>query len=127
LKTGTTKKISVGLGFLQGTNRALVILTADCKNMPCVGPDGAPKGKHLCQGTVKNMPVFSDTNTQVVSFTCVANLTKGKNYWLSIQSPANSDLAWSYSNSARAGIVLGENDSWGAYQSQQPTGALTIQ
>jgi hypothetical protein len=127
LKTGTTKKITLGLGFAQGTNRSLVILTTDCKNMPCTGPDGAPKGKRLCQGTVTNMPIFSDTNTQVVSFKCVANLTKGKNYWISIQSPANSELSWNYSNSARAGVVLGENDRWGTYQSRQPTGALTIQ
>jgi hypothetical protein len=127
LKTGTTKKISLGLGFVQGTNRSLVILTSDCKNLPCTTPDGAPKGKRLCQGTVKNMPIFSDTNTQMVSFSCVAKLTKGKNYWVFIQSPANSELAWNYSISARAGIVLGENDSWGTYQSQQSTGALTIQ
>jgi hypothetical protein len=127
LKTGTTKKISLGLGFVQGTNRSLVILTTDCKNLPCTTPDGAPKGKRLCQGTVRNMPNFSDTNTQVVSFNCAAKLTKGKNYWIFIQSPVNSELAWNYSNSARAGIVLGENDSWQSYQNQQSTGALTIQ
>jgi hypothetical protein len=127
LKTGTTKKVSVGLGWVKGTNRSLVILTTDCKNKPCTTPDGAPKGKRLCQGTVKNMPVFSDTSTQVVSFSCVAKLTKGKNYWVYIQAPAKSELSWNYSNSAHAGVVLGENDGWGAYQSQQPTGALTIQ
>jgi hypothetical protein len=127
LKTGTTKKISLGLGFVQGTNRSLVILTKDCNNMPCTNPDGAPKGKRLCEGTVKNMPIFSDTTTQVVSFACAAQLTKGKKYWVLIQPPAKSDLAWNFSNSALAGIVLGDNDSWGAYQSQQSTGALTIQ
>jgi hypothetical protein len=127
LKTGTTKKISLGLGFVQGKNRSLVILTKDCKNMPCTNPDGAPNGKRLCQGTVKNMPIFSDTNTQVVSFKCSTKLTKGKNYWVLIQPPAKSDLAWNFSNSAQAGIMLGDNDSWGTYQSQQPTGALTIQ
>ena len=127
LKTGTTKKITLGLGFVQGTNRSLVILSADCKNLPCISPDGAPKGKRLCQGTVKNMPIFSDTNSQVVSFNCVAKLTKGKNYWVSVLSPANSDLAWNYSSSARAAIVLGENDRWDALQTQQSTGALTIQ
>jgi hypothetical protein len=73
------------------------------------------------------MPIFSDTSTQVVSFKCVTNLTKGKNYWVSIQAPSKSDLSWNYSNSALAGIVLGENDRWGTYQSPQPIGALTIQ
>jgi len=32
-----------------------------------------------------------------------------------------------FSISAQAGIVLGDNDRWGTYQSQQSTGALTIQ
>ena len=127
LKTGTTKKISLGLGFVQGTNRSRVTLTADCKNAPCVSPDGAPQGKRLCQGTVKNMPIFSDTTTQVVSFQCVAKLTKGKNYWILIQAPPASDLAWNFSLSANAGIVLGQNDTWGSYTTQQPTGALTVQ
>jgi hypothetical protein len=127
LKTGTTKKISLGLGFVQGTNRSLVILTKDCNNKPCANPDGAPQGKRLCQGTVKNMPIFSDTNTQVVSFNCAAQLTKGKKYWVLIIGPPDADLAWSFSVSALGGIALGDNDRWGAYQSQQPTGALTIQ
>ena len=127
LKTGSTQKISLGLGFVQGTNRSLVILTADCKNMPCTNPDGAPKAKHLCEGTVKNMPIFSDTTTQLVSFKCTAKLTKGKNYWVLILPPPDADLAWNFSSSALAGIVLGDNDRWGAYQSQQPIGALRIQ
>ena len=127
LKTGTTRKITLGLGFVQGTNRALVILTKDCKNKPCTNPDGAPKANRLCQGTVKNMPIFSDSNTQVVSFNCAAQLTKGKKYWVLIVAPPDADLAWNFSISAQAGIVLGHNDSWGSYQTKQPTGALTIQ
>jgi len=127
LKTGTTKKISLGLGFVKGTNRSLVILTKDCKNKPCINPDGAPQGNRLCQGTVKNMPIFSDSNTQVVSFNCAAQLTKGKKYWVLIVAPPDADLAWNFSISAQAGIVLGDNDRWGTYQSQQSTGALTIQ
>ena len=127
LKTGTTKKITMGLGFVQGTNRSLVILTKDCKNKPCINPDGAPQANRLCQGTVKNMPIFSDSNTQVVSFSCAAQLTKGKKYWVLIVAPPDADLAWNFSISAQAGIVLGDNDRWGTYQSKQPTGALTIQ
>jgi hypothetical protein len=127
LKTGTTSKISLGLGFVQGTNRSLVILTKDCKNKPCTNPDGAPQANRLCQGTVKNMPIFSDTNTQVVSFNCAAQLTKGKKYWVLILPPPDAELAWNFSISAMGGIALGDNDRWGAYQSQQSTGALTIQ
>jgi hypothetical protein len=73
------------------------------------------------------MPIFSDSNRQVVSFNCAAQLTKGKKYWVLIQPPVKSDLAWNFSNSAQAGIVLGHNDTWGTYQSRQSTGALTIQ
>jgi hypothetical protein len=127
LKTGTTKKITLGLSFVQGTNRSLVILTKDCKNKPCTNPDGAPQANRLCQGTVKNMPIFSDSNTQVVSFGCAAQLTKGKKYWVLIVAPPDADLAWNFSISAQAGIVLGDNDRWGTYQSKQPIGALTIQ
>jgi hypothetical protein len=127
LKTGTTQKITLGLGFVQGTNRSLVILTKDCKNKPCTNPDGAPQANRLCQGTVKNMPIFSDSNTQVVSFNCAAQLTKGKKYWVLMVAPPDADLAWNFSLSAQAGIVLGHNDSWGTYQSKQPAGALTIQ
>jgi hypothetical protein len=127
LKTGATKKITLGLGFVQGTNRSLVILTKDCKNKPCTNADGAPQANRLCQGTVKNMPIFSDSNTQVVSFGCAAQLTKGKKYWVLIVAPPDADLAWNFSISAQAGIVLGDNDRWGTYQSKQPTGALTIQ
>jgi hypothetical protein len=104
-----------------------VILTNDCNNKPCTNPDGAAQGNRLCQGTVKNMPIFSDINTQVVSFQCTAQLTKGKKYWVLILAPPDADLAWNFSVSALAGIVLGDNDRWGAYQNQQPTGALTIQ
>jgi hypothetical protein len=127
LKTGTTRKISLGLGFVQGTNRSLVILTRDCKNKPCTNPDGAPQANRLCQGTVRNMPIFSDSNTQVVSFNCAAQLTKGKKYWVLILAPPDADLAWNFSLSAMGGIVLGDNDKWGAYQNPQSTGALTIQ
>jgi hypothetical protein len=127
LKTGITRKISLGLGFVQGTNRSLVILTKDCNNKPCTNPDGAPKANRLCQGTVKNMPIFSDTNSQVVSFNCAVTLTKGKKYWVLIVAPPDADLAWNFSSSAQAGIVLGHNDRWGAYQSHNSTGALTIQ
>ena len=70
---------------------------------------------------------FPDTNSQVVSFNCAATLTKGKKYWVLIVAPPDADLAWNFSSSAQAGIVLGHNDRWGAYQSHNSTGALTIQ
>ena len=89
-------------------------------------PDGLPKSKQLCHGTVKNMPTFGTTGTTVVSFRCVAKLAKGKNYWVLMQSPANSWLAWNTSDAAMGLGYLGENDSW-VNDGTQPMGALKVQ
>jgi len=123
VKSGTTKKISVGLSFVTGTNGAFVDMDKDCSNLPCGNPDGS---KHLCQGKVKDIPNLGSTSTKVVSIKCVAKLTKGKPYWVFIQSEANSWEGWNYSNSATGGFVEGTNDTWGSYYSGQPVGALTI-
>ncbi len=125
-KSGTTKKISVGLGFIQGTNTTLIELVKDCNNKPCTNPDGLPKSAQLCHGTVRNMPTFGTTGTTVVSFPCVAKLTKGKNYWVLMQSPANSWLAWNTSDAAMGPGYFGENDSW-VNAGTQPMGALIVQ
>jgi hypothetical protein len=125
-KSGTTKKITVGLGFIQGTNATLIELIEDCDNKPCTNPDGLPKSKQLCHGTVKNMPTFGTTGTTVVSFKCVAKLVKDKNYWVLMQSPANSWLAWNTSNVAMGLGYFGENDKW-VKAGTQPMGALTVQ
>jgi hypothetical protein len=125
-KSGTTKKITVGLGFIQGTNSTLIELIKDCNNKPCTNPDGLPKSKQLCHGTVKNMPTFGTTGTTVVSFKCVAKLTKGTNYWVLLQSPPNSWLAWNTSNVAMGHGYFGENDKW-VDAGTQPMGALTVQ
>jgi hypothetical protein len=125
-KSGTTRKISVGLGFIQGTNTTLIELVKDCNNKPCTNPDGLPKSKQLCHGTVKNMPTFGTTGTIVVSFKCVAKLAKGKNYWVLMQSPANSWLAWNTSDAATGPGYFGENDKW-VDAGTQPLGALKIQ
>jgi len=125
-KSGTTKKITVGLGFIQGTDSTLIELIEDCDNKPCTNPDGLPKSKQLCHGTVKNMPAFGTTGTTVVSFKCVAKLTKGKNYWVLMQSPANSWLAWNTSDAELGHGYFGENDKW-VDAGTQPMGALTIQ
>jgi hypothetical protein len=125
-KSGTTKKITVGLGYISGTNSTLIELVNDCKNKPCTNPDGLPKSQQLCHGTVKNMPTFGTTGTIVVSFKCVAKLTKGKNYWVLMQSSANSWLAWNTSDAELGLGFLGENDKW-VNDGTQPMGALMIQ
>jgi hypothetical protein len=122
LKSGTTKKISVGLGFVTGTNGGIVTLDRDCKGVPC----GTIDKTKLCRGKVKNLPTFGSTSTTVVSFKCVATLKKGKPYWVYIESLGNSWLAWNLSSSAVGGLIEGTNDVWGAPSSSQPVGALTI-
>lgn len=126
LKTGTTKTISVGVGFVTGTNGGTVYLTKDCKSLPCSSPDGKPKGKVLCSGKIKNLPNFGSTSTTVETFKCKAKLTKKKLYWVFVDSEANSWLAWNLSNSALAGFVEGTNDVWGTFSSGAQVGALTI-
>jgi len=131
LKTGTTKKITLGVGFVTGTNTTLVELVTDCssngKAEPCTNPDGKPKKDVLCHGTIKNMPTFGSTGTTTVSIKCAASLTKGTNYWVLLQSPANSWLAWNYSNSATGNVTLGYNDVWTYFDTNSSIGALTVQ
>jgi hypothetical protein len=122
LKSGTTKKISVGLGWVTGTNGGIVILDKDCKGIPC----GTIDKTNLCKGKVKNLPTFGTTSTTVVSFKCVATLKKGKPYWVYIQSLSDSWLAWNLSNSALGGLIEGTNDVWGTPSSGAQVGALTI-
>jgi hypothetical protein len=56
---------------------------------------------------------------------CKAKLTKGKPYWVFVDSDANSWLAWDLS-AATGGLVEGTNDVWGSPSSGQPVGGLAI-
>ncbi len=123
LKTGTTKKLSMGIGYVEGTNSTIIILDKDCKNAPC----GTIDKTNLCKGTAKNMPNFGSTGTTVVSIKCKAKLTKKKLYWVYPQSPANTWLAWNLSASGLGGLIEYTNDAPGPYYSGQPVGALEIQ
>jgi len=131
LKTGTTKKITVGVGFVEGTNTTLVDLVTDCSTKsqaePCTKPDGKPKKDVLCHGTIKNMPTFGSSSTTTVSFKCAASLTKGTNYWVLMQSPDNSWLAWNYSNSTIGDDTIGYNGVWTYFYTTYDVGALTVQ
>jgi hypothetical protein len=122
LKSGTTKKISVGLGFVTGTNGAIVVLDKDCKGIPC----GKIDQTNLCKGKVKNLPTFGSTSTTVVSFKCAVPLKKGKTYWVYVESLSNSWLAWNLSLSALGEVIEGTNDVWGTPSSGASVSALTI-
>jgi hypothetical protein len=121
-KTGTTARIKVGVGFVTGTNGGIVILDRDCKGVPC----GKIDSTHLCKGKIKNLPNFGSTSTTTVGFKCVANLKKGKPYWVYVQSDSNSWLAWNLSTSALGGLIEGTNDVWGTPSNNASVGALTI-
>ena len=120
LKSGTTKKIGVTVGFVTGTNGAIVVLDKDCKNLPC----GTIDKTHLCRGTLKNLFNFGSQYT-VETFKCAVTLTKGKAYWVYVQSDANSWLAWNTS-AATGGLIEGTNDAWGSYSSGASVGGLAI-
>lgn len=122
LKSGTTKKITVTVGWVTGTNGGIVDLDNDCKGVPCGNTDGS---KHLCQGQLKNMYTFGNTIVPE-SFKCATPLKKGKLYWVYVRSAANSWLAWNLSPTATGGLIEGTNDVWGSPSSGQPVGGLAI-
>jgi hypothetical protein len=122
LKSGTTKSISVGVGFVAGTNGGKVTLDKDCKGVPC----GTIDRTHLCRQTIHNLPNFGSTSTIVESFRCVTKLKKGQPYWVYVESLDNSWLAWNLSTSALGGLIEGTNDVWGTPSSNANVGALKI-
>jgi len=123
LKSGTTSKISVGVGFVTGSNNAArVTLDKDCSGVPC----GTIDKTHMCRGKISNLPTFGSTSTIVKSFKCAVTLKKGKPYWVYVESLADSWLAWNLSASATGGLIEGTDDVWGTPASGQPVGALRV-
>jgi hypothetical protein len=79
-------------------------------------------GCHL-RRKVFEFAVFRET----IKCTKKAMLTKGKTYWVYVQSDANSWLGWNYSDLATGGFVEGNNDVWGTpTESGNPVGGLAI-
>jgi hypothetical protein len=120
LKSGTTTRIGVTVAFVEGTNGAIVVLDKDCKNIPC----GKIDKTHLCMGKIKNLYNTGDPY-RVENIKCAVKLTKGKAYWVYVESDANSWLAWDLS-AATGGFIEGIDDVWGTYSSGQPVGGLAI-
>jgi hypothetical protein len=122
MKTGTTSRIRVGVGAVVGAPRAIVVLDKDCNGIPC----GTIDKTSLCKGRIVNLPTFGSTSTTTRSFPCKVHLTKGKPYWVYVESLSNSWLAWNLSASATGGLIEGTNDVWGTPSSGASVGALTI-
>jgi len=116
-KSGLLSYITVAVGFVTGTNGAKVTLTKECgkegSDKPC-GIDG--KGG-LCTATIKNLPNFGSSCTVTETFKCPGKkkLTKGKDYYVYVESLDNSWLAWNLSDAANnaGGVIEGTNDVWG--------------
>jgi hypothetical protein len=121
LKAGTTSKVGVTVGFVEGTNGAIVDVDKSCKNLPCGNPDGS---KHICQGKITNRFTFGDAYT-VETIKCKIKVKKGELLWVYNQAEANSWLAWDIS-AALGGGVEGTNDVWGTYDSSENVGGLAI-
>jgi hypothetical protein len=126
LKTGVSKKITLGLTYVNGTNAAVGFLSQDCGGAPCTTPDGQPEAIRLCTGRVVKMPTFQSTHTTTVSFDCKAQIEQGQKYWVILQSLTNSGLAWNLSNSATGAVYDGLLDSW-LNLGIRRTGAMTVE
>jgi len=121
-KSGTIAKIAVTVGFVTGTNGAIVDLDADCAGIPCGNADG---GKHLCQGKIANLYTFGSAVVPE-TFKCKKKTTlkAKKAYWVYIQSDSNSWLAWN--QSVGAGLLIeGVDDVWGV-PAQSVLGGLAV-
>jgi len=126
LMSGTTTKITLGVGYLKGTNAVSVVLTQDCAGTPCTDPDGQPSSERLCMTKGGLLPKFGKTSTKTKSFPCKASLQEGQKYWVILQSGSPSYLGWNLSNSATGPVFLGEKDVW-YNDGTQSLGAMTIQ
>jgi hypothetical protein len=124
--TGTSSKITVGVGYVNGANLLVAVLAEDCAGAPCTTPDGTPTNDRLCISKAGKMPKFGSTDTITVSLPCQAPLSRGKKYWVILQAQANSGLAWNLSNSATGAVYDGVLDSW-VNLGTRHLGALTVQ
>jgi hypothetical protein len=124
LKSGIVHKVSVGYGFVTGTNGGTVTLDKDCSGIPC----GTIDKTNICRGKVSNLPNFGSTSTTVVTIKCKGKkrLKKGSTYWVYVETPANTWNAWNLSLSATSSVIEGTNDVWGSPSGGNPTGALTV-
>lgn len=85
---GTSKSvtsITVGLGYVSGTNGATVALASDNSGLP---------GTTLASGTVSGMGTFGTCCTTVKASIASTSLTKGTQYWIVISATGTTWTAW---------------------------------
>lgn len=130
-KTGTSHSITAALSLAGGTGENYVELRKDCKGLPC-GPSTGDWKKGLgCHVLVKVTQTFGSC-CAVVKAKCEAKLTKGKTYWIVMESKEtdNTFTVWNWSNASNADGPddYNLNDAgWTSNGSGNPQGAFSVQ
>ena len=81
----TVKEIGVAVGYVSGTNEVTVSLNADSSGLP-----GSPLGSF----TVSNLPIFGSCCSAEVESTSGISITKGKQYWVVVQTTTPDSDTW---------------------------------
>ena len=87
-KSRSVTSITIGLGYVSGTNSAVVSLAADSNGLP---------GTTLASGGVSSMPDFGTCCTTTTVTISSTMLTKGTQYWIVVSATGNTWTAWNYS------------------------------
>jgi hypothetical protein len=127
-RTTTTSSITAALSVGGGTGENYVELVKDCKGMPCRVDYN--KNQTLCRSLAKFTQPFGSC-CAVVRTKCVANVRKGKTYWIVMESKPtdNSFTVWNWSDAPNANgpDMFTFNDApWTNNGSSNPQGAFAI-
>jgi hypothetical protein len=86
--TKSVTTITIGLGYVSGTNSATVALYSD---------NGGVPGTELASGTASSMPDFGSCCTTAKVKISSTSVTKGTQYWVVVSATGNTWTAWNYS------------------------------
>lgn len=117
---GTLSKIDVGLGYLSGTNSALVSVYSSDAN----GKPGVP----LFSGTVMNQPPYSSASPILATlFATSGVLVAGQNYFV-VVAPGASDTSdgWNLNNQGVSGPVFESSNGSGFSPYPTSNGITTL-
>lgn len=84
-KSGSVTSITVGLGYVSGTNSATVAVYSDNNGVP---------GSELASGTASSMPGFGTCCTTTTAKISSTKLTGGTQYWVVVSASGNTWTAW---------------------------------
>lgn len=87
-KNVSVTSITMGLGYVSGTNAATIALYSDSSGLP---------GTELASGAVSNMPKFPTCCTTTAVTISSTALTAGTQYWIVVSASGTTWVAWNYS------------------------------